>query len=184
MMCNWIARGGHDTVVLASVVQYFPGIEYLLSVLDGIFGRALAPGGSVFVGDVRSLPLLEAFHASVQLHKADAADSAAALADRVRQRLAREQELAIDPVFFLALRQRYPAIRTVEILPKRGTAANEMTRFRYDVLIRTAGDGRARQMIWRGRIGTRLSTTSRPCGERCRIVGPPSWRCGASPTRA
>ncbi len=138
--CNRLEPGAYDTVVLPSVVQYFPDVDYLLRVLDGIFDRALAPGGSVFIGDVRSLPLLEAFHASLQLDKADPADHAADVADRVRQRLAQEQELAIDPMFFLALRQRFPAIRHVEILPKRGSAMNEMTRFRYDVLIRTAGE--------------------------------------------
>ena len=46
-----------DTVVLNSVVQYFPGIDYLARVLEGAV-RAVRPGGAVFVGDVRSLPLL------------------------------------------------------------------------------------------------------------------------------
>ena len=122
------------------MIQYFPSVDYLLRVLDGLFHRALAPGGSVFIGDVRSLPLLEAFHASVQLHKADSAERSGMVADRVRQRLAQEQELAIDPSFFLALRERFPQIRSVEILPKRGIETNEMTRFRYDVLVRTAGE--------------------------------------------
>ena len=140
---DWIESGRYDTVVLPSVVQYFPGIDYVLQVFDNIFTRALAPGGSVFIGDVRSLPLLEAFHASVQLHKAAPSDHAGALAGRVRRRLAQEQELAIDPTFFLALRQRFPAISHVEILPKRGSHLNEMTRFRYDVVIRTGGTSTA-----------------------------------------
>jgi amino acid adenylation domain-containing protein len=134
---DWVETAGYDTVVLASVVQYFPGVDYLLRVFDGIFNRALSHDGSVFVGDVRSQPLLEAFHASVQLHKADPSASPAEIARRVRLRLAREQELAIEPAFFLALTRRYPAIKHVEILPKRGFHQNEMTRFRYDVLIRT-----------------------------------------------
>ena len=46
--------------------------------------------------------------------------------------------MAIEPEFFLALKHRYPAVSHVEILPKRGFHHNEMTRFRYDVLIRTA----------------------------------------------
>jgi amino acid adenylation domain-containing protein len=134
---EWVESHGYDTVALASVVQYFPGVDYLLRVLDGVFHRALCHGGSVFVGDVRSQPLLEAFHASVQLHKAEPSASPAEIARRVRLRLAQEQELAIEPAFFLALKRRYPAIKHVEILPKRGFHHNEMTRFRYDVLIRT-----------------------------------------------
>ncbi|MDM0053946.1 non-ribosomal peptide synthetase [Variovorax sp. J22R115] len=138
------APGSVDTVALPSVVQYFPSIDYLLDVLDHVFSHVLAPGGSVFVGDVRSLPLLEAFHASVQLHKAAPGELAAAIAQRVRQRLAQEQELAVDPGFFEALKQRHASISEVQILPKRGSLHNEMTRLRYDVLIRTAAGGARR----------------------------------------
>src|SRR5262249_7463865 len=115
----------------------FPGMDYFLRVLDGIFNKALRPGGSVFIGDVRSLPLLAAFHASVQLYKAASSDRSAAVAQRLSQRLAQEQEMAIDPQFFVALKYRFPTICHVEILPKRGFQHNEMTRFRYDVLIHT-----------------------------------------------
>jgi len=50
-------------------LQYFPSLDYLLCVLEGAV-RAVAPGGFIFIGDVRSLPLLSAFHASVQLYQA------------------------------------------------------------------------------------------------------------------
>ena len=55
-----------DTVIINSVVQYFPSLEYLTKVLDGAI-KATKPGGAIFVGDVRSLPLLEAWSASVEL---------------------------------------------------------------------------------------------------------------------
>ncbi|NOT26209.1 MAG: amino acid adenylation domain-containing protein, partial [Acidobacteria bacterium] len=132
--------GAYDTVALPSIVQYFPSVDYLLRVLDAVFLRALAPGGSVFIGDVRNRLLHEAFHASVQLFKAASTDVASTVLERAEQRLAQDQELVLDPAFFTALPQRYPAIRSVEILPKRGRTANEMQRFRYDVVIRTAGD--------------------------------------------
>jgi 2-polyprenyl-3-methyl-5-hydroxy-6-metoxy-1,4-benzoquinol methylase len=50
-----------DTVIINSVVQYLPSVDYLVRVLEGAVRRT-APGGIVFVGDVRSLPLIEAFH--------------------------------------------------------------------------------------------------------------------------
>ncbi|MCA1992517.1 MAG: condensation domain-containing protein, partial [Coleofasciculus sp. S288] len=50
-----------DAVILNSVVQYFPSIDYLLQVLEGAV-KAIASGGFIFIGDVRSLPLLQAFH--------------------------------------------------------------------------------------------------------------------------
>src|SRR5262249_16769269 len=58
-----------DLVILNSVIQYFPDLDYLLKVLSETV-RITKEGGHIFVGDARSLPLLEAYHASVQLHKA------------------------------------------------------------------------------------------------------------------
>ena len=58
---GWVEEQSVDTVVLNSVVQYFPSVSYLLEVLEGVIGKVKA-GGAVFVGDVRSLELLEAFH--------------------------------------------------------------------------------------------------------------------------
>jgi amino acid adenylation domain-containing protein len=126
---------GFDLVVLNSVVQYFPGVDYLARVLEGAV-RSVAPGGAVFLGDLRSLPLLQAFHASVELFQAPDTMPAAELRRRIGHRLANEEELAVDPRLFLALAQRLPAIRGVEVLVKRGSAHNELTRFRYDVVLR------------------------------------------------
>src|SRR5262249_27583404 len=75
-----------------------------------------------------------------QLHKSDDELPLGELAQRVQSQLAREQELAIDPMFFLALAGQLPRIQRVEILPKRGRRLNEMTRFRYDVIIHLASD--------------------------------------------
>jgi SAM-dependent methyltransferase len=134
-----IEAGVFDAVVLNSVVQYFPGIEYLVQVLEEAI-RAVAPGGYIFVGDVRSLPLLEAFHTAVELHQADATMPTRTLRERAHRRMRQEQELVIDPAFFLALQQHLPQIRQVAIQPKRGWYHNELTRFRYDVLLQVGGE--------------------------------------------
>jgi amino acid adenylation domain-containing protein len=129
-----------DTVVIHSVAQYFPGVDYLLRVLDGAV-RATSPGGTVYIGDVRSLGLLSAFHVSVELVRssADGGDIAdeplARVRERVHKRLGQEQELALDPEFFLALQRHLPQVTGVQIRPKRGRIANEFTCFRYDVLL-------------------------------------------------
>jgi amino acid adenylation domain-containing protein/non-ribosomal peptide synthase protein (TIGR01720 family) len=123
-----------DAVILNSVIQYFPSVEYLLRVLEGAV-RVTAPGGFVFVGDVRSLPLLEAFHASVQLEQASFLLSLKKLRQQMQQSTMREKELVVDPAFFMALRQHLPRVSHVEILPKRGRARNELTKFRYEVIL-------------------------------------------------
>ncbi len=128
-----------DLVILNSVVQYFPGADYLLKVIEGAV-RAVAPGGYVFLGDVRSARLLEAYHASVELHKVPGACSREELGRRVRQRVAQEEELAIDPAFFGALEERVPRLAGSHVLLKRGRHHNELTRFRYDVVLRVEGE--------------------------------------------
>ena len=133
-----IEAGAFDTIVLNSVVQYFPDISYLVGVLEQAVS-AVRPGGVVFIGDVRSLPLLEAFHASVELQKAPAGLTKAHFQERVRRRVANEEELVIDPAFFAALQTHQPAISHVEIQMRRGRYHNELTRFRYDVILRVGG---------------------------------------------
>ncbi|HEX6861510.1 MAG TPA: condensation domain-containing protein, partial [Thermoanaerobaculia bacterium] len=145
-----VEPGEADLVVLNSVVQYFPGIDYLVRVLEGAV-RAVAPGGAVFVGDVRSRLLLEAMAASVELFQSPSRP-AEELRRRVRRRVMDEEELVIDPAFFLALAKRLPVSR-VDLRVKRGRSHNELTRFRYDVVLhvgapspalpRSAGEGAA-----------------------------------------
>ena len=130
-----------DTVVLNSVIQYFPDIEYLIKVLEGAV-RVVRPGGRVFVGDVRNLRLLEAFHASVQLHRAADSLPVAQLMERVRRKASQERELLIDPAFFPALKERFPSITQVDMQVKRGRRLNEMAAFRYDVVLHVVRAGR------------------------------------------
>jgi amino acid adenylation domain-containing protein/non-ribosomal peptide synthase protein (TIGR01720 family) len=123
-----------DTVILNSVVQYFPSIDYLLRVLEGAV-HTVRSGGFIFVGDVRSLPLLKAYHASVQYYQAHSSLSCVHLQQRVQQSGAQEEELVIDPAFFIALKRHCPQISHVQIQPRRGRHRNELTKFRYDVIL-------------------------------------------------
>jgi SAM-dependent methyltransferase/acyl carrier protein len=131
-----LGAGEFDLVVLNSVVQYFPDAEYLRRVLVGALGR-LAAGGAVFVGDVRSRPLLGAFHGSVELARAGAGTPLAEVARRARRRAVGEEELAVDPGLFAALGADWPGVRRVEVQLRRGRACNELTKYRYDVVLHT-----------------------------------------------
>jgi SAM-dependent methyltransferase len=123
-----------DAVILNSVVQYFPSIDYLVRVLEGAV-KALAPGGFIFIGDVRSPPLLQAFHASVQLYQAEPSLTREQLQQRVQMQMFQETELVIDPAFFSALKQRFPQISDVQIQLMRGRHQNELTQFRYNAIL-------------------------------------------------
>ncbi|MBG0747478.1 MAG: amino acid adenylation domain-containing protein, partial [Planktothrix agardhii KL2] len=142
-----IPQAAFDTVVINSVVQYFPSVDYLLQVLEGVM-KAIAAQGKIFLGDIRSLPLLEPYHAAVQLSRAVADKTLEQWQKQVNQSVATEEELLIEPQFFIALKQRFPQISWVEIVPKRGQADNELTQFRYDVTLYLGNDVQKTVIPW------------------------------------
>ena len=145
-----------DTVILNSVIQYFPGINYLLKVIEGAV-KAVRPGGSVFLGDVRSLALLETFQTAVQLQTASSSLTLGELRRRVRKQMDQEKELVIDPNFFRLLKTRLSEIAHVEIQLKRGKYLNELSQFRYDVTLHTGLDHspqlEVEQLDWSRQVG-------------------------------
>jgi SAM-dependent methyltransferase/acyl carrier protein len=129
------APGAFDLIVLNSVIQYFPDVDYLQQVLKAAYER-LAPGGRLFVGDVRSLAHLEAFHTAIELARADEGIATADLRARVQRRATDEGELVLDPRFFDALAATLGNAVVERTELKAGRAHNEMTAFRYDAVIR------------------------------------------------
>ncbi|MEU2393454.1 amino acid adenylation domain-containing protein [Streptomyces sp. NPDC007369] len=125
--------GQFDTIVINSVVQYFPSADYLADVIDRLM-RLLTPGGALFVGDVRNLRLLRPLATAVQLHRAAAGADLPSVRRAVEQALLVEKELLVDPDFFTVLRDRGTA-GAVAVEVKRGRHHNELTRYRYDVTL-------------------------------------------------
>ncbi|OCR00390.1 hypothetical protein BCD67_12815 [Oscillatoriales cyanobacterium USR001] len=134
-----IAPGSFDTVILNGVAQHFPSIDYLLRFFEGAI-NSVSEGGHIFVGDGRSLPLLEAYQTSVALFQSPDSLSKTQLRQRVQQRMAGEEELVIDPAFYIALKRHFPRITHVKLHPRPGHAHNELTRFRYDATIQVGGE--------------------------------------------
>lgn len=123
-----------DTIVLNSVIQYFPDINYLVQVLQSAV-RLLKPGGKLFIGDVRNLSLLKAFHAGAQMQRAPRHLKHSDLQKIVQERIAQDKELVLHPNFFIALKQYIPRITHVQTQLKRGRSEDELTRFRSDVTL-------------------------------------------------
>ncbi|MFF2008552.1 amino acid adenylation domain-containing protein [Streptomyces sp. NPDC058195] len=124
-----------DLVILNSVVQYFPSRSYLRRALADAL-RAVAPGGHVFVGDVRAWHLSSLFQLSLQLAEAEADTLAADVRQAATLRAAAEDELTVAPSFFTSLGGSLGEPVDVQVSVKRGWRANELTDFRYDVLLR------------------------------------------------
>lgn len=137
-----VADRSCDTVIINSVAQYFPDAAYLEKVLRRA-SEIVSDGGSIFVGDVRGLEQFEAFHTHVALRQAPDGSSAAEVAQRAERRMAQDGELVIGEAFFHALLRDLPRASSIDVRLKPGVAHNEMSDFRYDVVIRVgAFDGK------------------------------------------
>ncbi|HEU0079803.1 MAG TPA: amino acid adenylation domain-containing protein, partial [Longimicrobiaceae bacterium] len=136
------AENTFDTVIVNSVAQYLPSLGYLTRVLENAV-RVVGPGGRVFVGDVRDLRLLGAFHTAVATHRSPPTRSVAEWKEQAEQAQLQEAELVIDPGFFWTLGEELDRVGEVETLHKRGRFHNELTQFRYDVVLHVGSNGRA-----------------------------------------
>lgn len=171
-----LPEGYFDTVVINSVAQYFPSGAYLADVLRQV-SRLLGPGGRIFVGDVRNLRLLRTLRAAVETRRATGGDEAdkSALRTAVEQSVRWEGELLLDPDFFAAL-DGFDA----EIRVKRATHHNELSRYRYDVVLRPGAPTAAREQPERdwatagGLGGLAELLAGRP--EGLRVTGVPNAR--------
>ncbi len=130
-----LPRDHFDLIIINSVAQYFPSADYLVSVLEGA-SRLVTAGGAIWIGDVRSLPLLEAFHASVQAYQAGHDVTKGELRKRVAGHMAQDQELVVDPALFHSLAQHLPQVSSAVVHLKRGSGEDELTRYRYDAVVR------------------------------------------------
>ncbi|HZE15135.1 MAG TPA: class I SAM-dependent methyltransferase, partial [Mycobacterium sp.] len=128
-----LPRGYFDTIILNSVIQYFPNAGYLAEVIDNAMDL-LAPGGALFIGDVRNHTLQGAFQTAVALARTAASDTAE-IRQRVQRAVLGEPELLLAPEFFSTWAAEHSSVAGLDIEVKRGVADNELTRYRYDVIV-------------------------------------------------
>lgn len=154
-----LPRGHFDTIIINSVVMYFPGVDYLLDVLR-LCVELLAPGGRIYLGDIRNLRLLRCFATAIAWHRAVATQRSVEETRRaVEQELLLENELLLDPAFFAALPAWIDGLAGVDIQLKRGRHHNELTRHRYDVVLHKHGASpaaltRGEELLWRREVSS------------------------------
>ncbi|MET8842354.1 amino acid adenylation domain-containing protein [Streptomyces rubiginosohelvolus] len=132
-----LPAGLFDTVVVNSVAQYFPDAGYLRTVLTRAAGL-LAPGGRLFLGDVRNLRTLRTLRTAVALTRLTDAGDAAAVRRFADQSVLAEKELLVDPDFFTGLCGDGQPFVHADLRIKRAARHNELSRHRYDVVLHTA----------------------------------------------
>ena len=129
-----IPRKSLDLVVINSVAQYFPSSDYLTNVLR-CAAELVVDGGFIFVGDVRSLEHLEYFHSALEIRQGSGVLDRASAQARIARRVAQESELVLSPRFFEDLLRDVPRLSRLDSHLKRGRSRNELTMFRYDVVL-------------------------------------------------
>lgn len=130
-----LPEGAFDTIVLNSVVQYFPSEEYLIRVLQSA-QRLLAPGGRIFLGDLRNLRLHSPFAIAAELYKCDDHSiSVGQFRARVRSRIEHDEELLLDPELMSKLSGHLDRLRGSTTELKTAIGDNELNRFRYDAVL-------------------------------------------------
>ena len=131
-----IPKSHFDIIIINSVIQHFPNLDYLFDVIKSC-AEIIKPGGKIFLGDIRNFNLLKAYHTSVKLHKAAKHTSKESLCRQIEEAFNNEEELTISTNFFLNLKKKLPRIRHVQIKPKEGKFHNELNKFRYEVILHT-----------------------------------------------
>jgi microcystin synthetase protein McyA len=127
-----------DTIIINSVIQLFPDLNYTLSVVQKML-RLVRPGGRIFVGDCVNLAMLETLQASLQLFRANDDAPAAQVRQRIRQEVGKERDLAVAPPLYTAIAHLHPRIGHVQVIPRRGHKyLNELSPFRFDAIIHVA----------------------------------------------
>ncbi|MFH8348636.1 amino acid adenylation domain-containing protein [Streptomyces sp. NPDC018045] len=178
-----LPTGWFDTIVINSVTQYFPNAAYFLRVLRNAVDL-LAPGGRVFVGDLRNRRLLRLFRTAVELHRAGPDAEPGALGAVIDQSVRLEKELLVDPDFFAALPAELPDVTGTDLRLKGTRHHNELTRHRYDAVLhkrpaRTVSFTDAPSLAWgrdvTGAAALEQALRDRP-GQRLRLTGVPNPR--------
>lgn len=123
-----------DTVIINSVAQYFPDVSYFEKALYASIER-IQEYGHIIVGDVRSFNRLSMYYLSVELSRLDQGESIAVLRRNIDTRKENEKELIFAHSYFRELQDRIPQITLVEMTPKMGDRNNELSKYRYDVVL-------------------------------------------------
>jgi amino acid adenylation domain-containing protein len=119
-----------DTIIVNSVCQYFPSIRYFEEMLEKAINR-LSKTGSIFLGDIRNYDL----HKTLIKEKLEFKGEHYGQHD-IDGIFLKENELLISPSYFVDLKNRHKHLR-VDVLKREGSYTNELSKYRYDVIIST-----------------------------------------------
>lgn len=178
-----------DCVLLNSVTQCFPGLDYLAEVLRQALA-VVADGGTVIVGDIRHSDLLTAHFTWLEQSR-DPDVGADDLRTRIRAAIAADEELSFSPRAVAAVLTAQGRPVRVSLHARTMEQDTELTRYRYDIVLHVGAGvpevpAPVRRIPWSGQVGADLAATLRAASADDPIVvsGIPNALLYDAPTAA
>ncbi|MCU0286996.1 MAG: condensation domain-containing protein, partial [Acidobacteria bacterium] len=129
-----------DLIIINSVIQCFHGHNYLRNVIRKAVDL-MGSQGFLFIGDIMDQDLKEDLIADLISFKQTHGN------DRYKTKVDWSEELFISRFFLADLALDFPVIYDMEFSGKIHTRENELTRFRYDALIKIDKSGKKEKRI-------------------------------------
>jgi acyl carrier protein len=104
--------------------------------------------GRIIIGDVRDNRLLELFKGRLHLNKFQHSVSIKEFMWAVQQDVLKEEELCFSPDYFYRLQSLHPEISHVDIQWKHASYTNELSLYRYTVVIYVGTEGEVIEPKW------------------------------------
>ncbi|GAE64269.1 non-ribosomal peptide synthetase [Chryseobacterium indologenes] len=118
----------YDTIIINSVAQHFPNIDYFEEVLQKSLDQ-LSSNGSLFIGDISNYDVhKEMIREKLTYNKVTYVE------EDLRKLLLKETHLLISPRYFNSVQEKYKNIK-IKVLKRETTYTNELSKYRYDVVI-------------------------------------------------
>ncbi|WP_075342508.1 condensation domain-containing protein [Tenacibaculum agarivorans] len=116
-----------DVVVCSSVTDYFPSTAYLEEIISSAI-TLIEDKGVVMFDDVLDLELKNDFIEETILYKKNHPEA--------KTKSHWESDLFVHKAFFDYLSEKYNAITTIDCRKKIGSIENELTKYRYDIILK------------------------------------------------
>jgi amino acid adenylation domain-containing protein len=120
-------------IIVNSVIQYLPSIHSLITAITQLV-EATKSNGTIIIGDVRALELLDIYLLEKIRANNETEDDLLHNLDSFYYK-SRDAEVVLSPKFFFALKNIINNISHVDIAVKHGDFKNELNYFRYDVIL-------------------------------------------------
>ncbi|KIJ30032.1 hypothetical protein M422DRAFT_268493 [Sphaerobolus stellatus SS14] len=131
---NGLPNSKISLAIINSVIQYFPSAHYLTHVLEQLLD-ILEGGVRVFLGDLRSYSLTTLHDLERALGLLEEEDTADDVRDTLNAYAESQVEFLVDPSFFFNFQRKHPSVSYVEVRPKAMKIRNELSRYRYSVVL-------------------------------------------------